>query len=101
MVFCYNTSIAMHAYVHIMYVILCSVCVAITVRLDQSTYDVTENNGTVQLFLVLSSPSSFNETVRLIDTDIDTDNSSANGKIIARKYLMCKYNLFYYLRRRY
>ena len=79
-------------YVHIMYVILCSVCVAITVRLNQSTYDVTENNGTVQLFLVLSSPSSFNETVRLIDTDIDTDNS-ANGKIIARKYLMCKYNL--------
>ena len=54
------------------------ICVDITVRFNQSTYNVTENSGIIQLFLVLSGPSSLIETVQLMD--IDTDNS-ANGMI--------------------
>ena len=56
------------------------ICVDITVRFNQSAYNVTENSGIIQLFLILSSPSSFNETVQLISNDVDTDNS-ANGMI--------------------
>ena len=62
------------------------VFVAITVKFNQPAYSVTENSGIIQLFLVLSSPSSFNETVQLIDTSIDTD-SSANGMIIHQIYM--------------
>ena len=43
-------------------------------RFNQSTYNVTENSGIIRLFLVLSIPSIFNETVQLIN--IDTDNSA-------------------------
>ena len=63
------------------YVICYSMFVAITARFNQSAYSVTENSGIIQLFLVLSSPSSFNETVQLINNNIDTDNS-ANGMTI-------------------
>ena len=49
------------------------VYVAITVRFNQSAYNFTKQDGMIQLFLVLSSPSSFTETVQLIDS-IGTDN---------------------------
>ena len=52
------------------------VCAAITVRFNQSTYNVTENSGIIQLVLVLSIPSIFNETVQLINTNTDTENSA-------------------------
>ena len=65
------------------------VCVAITVAFNQSTYNVTENSGIIQLFLVLSSPSSINETVQLITNNVDTDNS-AIGMI---NNCMCEYNM--------
>ena len=52
------------------------ICVDITVKFNQSAYNVTENSGVIQLFLILSSPSSFNETVQLISNDVDTDNSA-------------------------
>ena len=45
-------------------------------KFNQSTYNVTENSGIIQLFLVLSNPSSFNETIQLINIDIDTDTST-------------------------
>ena len=51
------------------------VCVAITVTFNQSAYNVTENSGIIQLFLVLSSPSSFKETVQLINTDVNTNGT--------------------------
>ena len=54
------------------------ICIVVTVRFNQSAYNVTENSGITQLFLILNIPSSFNETVQLINTDVDTDNS-ANG----------------------
>ena len=52
------------------------VYVAITVRFNQSTYSVTENSGLIQLLLVLSIPSIFNETVQLTNTYADTENSA-------------------------
>ena len=64
------------------------VCIAITVRFNQSAYDVTENSGIIKLFLVLSIPSLFNETVQLINTDIDNDNS-ANGMINCQIRILC------------
>ena len=70
---CVCTYIRMYACTH---VILQYVCVAITVKFNQSAYNVTENSGIIQLFLVLNLPSIFNETVQLINTD--TDNP-ANG----------------------
>ena len=69
-----------------MYKVLCNllfyvcVCVAVSVRFNQSAYNVTENSGIIQLFLVLSSPSLFMERVQLRDSNIDT-NASANGMV--------------------
>ena len=43
------------------------VCVDITVRFNQSAYNVTGNSKILlQLFLVLSIPSTFNETAQLV-----------------------------------
>ena len=67
-----------------MYIMWCKcnslfyVCVDITVRFNQSTYNVTENSGVIQLLLVLSGPSSFIVKVRLTDINTDT-NTSANS----------------------
>ena len=61
------------------------VCVAITVRFNQSTYSVTENSGMIQLFLILSSPPFFNETVQLI-----TNDDTAIGMI---NNCTCEYNM--------
>ena len=54
------------------------ICVAITVRFNQSAYKFAKEDGMIQLFLVLSSPSSFNETVQLF-SNIGTDNLSGNN----------------------
>ena len=71
------------------------VCVDITVRFNQSAYSVTENSRIIQLFLVLSIPSIFNETVQLINTNIDTDNS-ADGMIIFQICIIIfEYGLYY------
>ena len=45
----------------------------IAVRFDNAAYHVNEDVGIVQLLLVLSNPSSFNETVQVISTDIEAD----------------------------
>ena len=82
---CMYVAMFICAYIHHL---LFYVCVAITVKFNQSTYNVTENSGIIQLFLVLSSPSSFNETVQLIDTNIDTDDST-NGMIIHQIHMFC------------
>ena len=39
-------------------------------------YDVNENNGNVQLVLVLSNPSSTDITVEVLDTDGSTNGES-------------------------
>ena len=68
------------------------ICVDITVRFNQSTYNVNENSGIIQLFLILSSPSSFNETVQLISTNVDTDDA-AIGMINHQNIVMFEYNV--------
>ena len=55
-----------------MYVVL----IVITVKFHNATYTVDEDNGIIRPLLVLSNPSSFVETVQVINTDITT-----NGKI--------------------
>ena len=68
------------------------VCVAITVKFNQSAYNVTENSGIIQLFLVLSSPSSFIETVQLITNNVDTDgmiNCQNIHMLCTYKYILC------------
>ena len=47
--------------------------IVITVRFDNAAYTITENDGIVQPLLVLSNPSSFVETVEVIDTHITAD----------------------------
>ena len=42
-------------------------------RFDNTTYTVDEDVGTIQPLLVLSNPSSFNETIQVINTDIEAD----------------------------
>ena len=42
----------------------------ITVGFDQPMYNIAENFESVQLTLVLSNPSSFDETIQVISTDI-------------------------------
>ena len=59
-----NTSMKMPIY----YIIL-----EITVRFDNITYTVNEDDGIVQLLLVLSNPSSSDETVQIINTEIMED----------------------------
>ena len=44
--------------------------IGITVRFDNASYSIDENVGIVQPLLVLSNPSSFVETVQVINTDI-------------------------------
>ena len=41
----------------------------VAVRFSQSSYKINESSGIVQLLLILSNPSSFNETVSLINND--------------------------------
>ena len=48
--------------------------VVVAVRFNQSSYSISESSRSVQLLLILSNPSSFNETVSLINTD-----HTANG----------------------
>ena len=43
--------------------------VVVVVRFNQSSYNINESSGIIQLLLILSNPSSFNETVSLINTD--------------------------------
>ena len=47
-----------------------------TVRFDNATYTDDEDVGIIQPLLILSNPSSFVETVRVISTDVTT-----NGKV--------------------
>ena len=49
--------------------------VAITLEFSQPTYNVNENDGTIQLTLVLSNPSSF-ETI----ADVFSVSDSATGE---------------------
>ena len=42
-------------------------------RVGNETYTVDEDVGIVQTLLVLSNPSSFNETVQVISTNIEAD----------------------------
>ena len=44
--------------------------VVITVRFNNATYTVDEDAGIIQPLLVLSNPSSLNETVLVISTDV-------------------------------
>ena len=68
--------------------------VAITVRFNQLVYNINKENGMMQqlLFLVLSSTSSFNETVTVQLIIINTENST-NG--MAHKYVMYEYNMYF------
>jgi len=45
------------------------------VRLDRESYNIDENVGIIQALLVLSNPSSFVETVKVINTDITANGS--------------------------
>ena len=45
-------------------------------RFDNTTYAVNEDVGIIQPLLLISNPSSFNETVQVINADIST-----NGKV--------------------
>ena len=47
----------------------------ITVRFNQLTYSVNEDDGSAQLVLVLSNPSSIDITVQIYDTE-----KTATGK---------------------
>ena len=49
--------------------------VAITVEFNQSTYRVNEDDGSIQILLVLSNPSSF-----VITADVFSTSDSATGK---------------------
>ena len=49
--------------------------VAITVEFNQSTYRVTEDDGSIQILLVLSNPSSF-----VITADVFSTSDSATGE---------------------
>ena len=57
---------------------------AITVRFQNTTYIVNEDDGIVQPLLVLSNPSSFVETVQVTNTDV-----TINGKVAK----LCTYAL--------
>ena len=48
----------------------------ITVSFKQSTYDVNENDGSIQIFVVLSNPSS-----TMISVDVHSTDSSAIGEL--------------------
>ena len=66
-------------------------------KFNQSAYNIDKRNEMMQplLFLVLSSPSSFSETVTVQLIINNTDNSE-NGMI--RKYAMCdEYSTYYVL----
>jgi len=52
----------------------CLFLLEITVAFDNISFTAYENNGIVQVLVTLSNPSSFNETVQVINTDI-----TANG----------------------
>ena len=85
-----------HTYVCIyvsMYVLNTSlfICVAITVRFNQSAYKVAKEDVMIQLFLVLSTPSSFNETVQFI-ANVGNDNFLSG---MTCKYVMCKCNMYF------
>ena len=56
-----------------MYYVVCYV--VITVSFNQSTYSVNENSGPVQPVLVLSSPSTVNISVQIMNND-----NTASGK---------------------
>ena len=62
--------------------------VVITVTFENATYTVNEDVGILRPLLVLSNPSSFNETVQVINTDITT-----NGIV----YHACVGNWYYML----
>ena len=53
-------------------------CIVITVRFQNATYAVNEDDGIVQPLLVLSNPSSFVETVQVTNTSTDV---TTNGKV--------------------
>ena len=60
---------------------------AITINFSQSNYSVKENDGLVQLMLVLSNPSSSNITIR-IDT-IDREATGETFKYQKKSPLIC------------
>ena len=47
--------------------------VAISVRFDNAVYVVDEDSGMVQPLLYLSNPSSFVETIQLINADVTSN----------------------------
>ena len=60
-----------YEYIMLVYIILN--LIVITVRFDNAAYTVNEDDGIVQTLLVLSNPSSFVETVQVVDTHITAD----------------------------
>ena len=52
--------------------------VVITVKFHNERYSVNEDDGIVQPLLVLSNPSSFVETVQVINTDVTANGEVAN-----------------------
>ena len=44
-------------------------CVDATVSFNQSSYSINENNGPVQIVVVLSNPSSSDITIQVLNTD--------------------------------
>ena len=72
------------------------IATALTVRFDNETYTAYENDGMVQLVLVLSDPSPFAETVQVMNTDI-----TADGMVNYVCKYVCTYvsSLYYYSRR--
>ena len=65
----------MHIHTNL-YVHTCVFLLVITVRFDSGTYIINEDAGILQPRLILSNPSSFNETVQVFITSITT-----NGKL--------------------
>ena len=59
-------------------IIHCFTLVVVTVKFRNERYTVNEDDGIVQPLLVLSSPSSFVETVQMINTDV-----TANGEVVS------------------
>ena len=52
----------------------------ITVMLNDTFYTVDEDAGILQLPLLLSNPSSFVETVQVINTDITADGTACTSE---------------------
>ena len=63
---------------------MCTFAVA-AVNFANQVYDIVEGTGLVQLMLTLSNPSSYNNTIRVLNAD-----GSATGKLLASHMLyMC------------